>query len=183
MTTHVRDATAIRELLEIHVRDATAIRQVKEGWVRDATGLRQFYAAETITLSGTAGTPNNDNAVVIDPGTATAGWRFETDGEVFRVTGPQFQAGIEWTDLQPTPGKDYWIRATANSGSVPNAGSDSLGVWHKVAGSGSGNRTWQWQRTTVGIYQGSVKVEIATDSGGTDIVATGYYGGIAEIEI
>ena len=139
---------------------------------------------EVITLSGTTGSPISYTDVGEDPGNASVTWIFETDGEVqvLRLIESDFQyaTGVQWSDWQPTPGQDYWIRATNNAGSNPTGGS-GLGTWLKVAGSGSSNRSWVWFRATVGTTTGSIKVEIATDSGGTDIVATGYYEGAAQV--
>lgn len=134
---------------------------------------------EFITLSGTTGAPNEAGDSAIDPADARAGWYFRTDGTVDRFSNgvlTQFQAGSEWSNFQPTPGTDYWIRATLNNGTAPNIGS-SLTTWHRLSGTGEADRDWQWEQTTIGQFlTDSVKVEISTDSGGSTIVATGYYG-------
>ena len=136
--------------------------------------------ATTVTLSGTSGSPNIDSDTFNGPyGAATAGWTFTTTGTVVGVTTGQFQDGIEWTSEQDSPVLDYWLRATVDSGDTP---SGTIGSWSKVAGSGSTNQTYNWTRSgTVGTTAGTVKIEIATDSGGSNIVGTGYYRGEATV--
>ncbi|KKN01932.1 hypothetical protein LCGC14_1122830 [marine sediment metagenome] len=69
---------------------------------------------------------------------------------------------------------NYYIRATYESGSSPTAGS-GLGSWLSLVPEGAA-RSWKWRRSSPGSITGVIKLEIATDLAGTDIVATGYYG-------
>ena len=146
-------------------------------------------AVEIITLSGTSGSPNIKVKASSSPTDARTGWKFLTDGTVDGGTGTsgvtyvQFQTGSQWSNFQPTPGKDYWLRATLDDGSVPNESSDALNSWLKLAGSGSANREFRWIETGLGAYNGALKIEIAEDSGGSTIVATGYYGGLATTDL
>lgn len=132
---------------------------------------------ETVTLSGTTGTPNTTLTVKLSPTDATAGWDFNSDGTVDNEATAgisQFNGGVEWIDLSPTG--SYWIRATLNAGNAPDSG--TLGTWLALTIS----RSWRWTITGTGTTSGSVKIEIATDSGGSTIVATGYYGATATVE-
>lgn len=140
-----------------------------------------------VTLSGTVGTPNLSLCVNADPSDTTAGWIFYSNGTVQRYNGNPpvlvgFQSGIEWID--DTPLIDYWIRFDATLGTDPaNGGDSSTGlIWLKLTGTGSADRSFLWEQTVVGTRSGYCKVEIATDSGGSNIVATGYYSGSAEVE-
>ena len=144
---------------------------------------------EVITLSGSDGTPNEFTDASTS-GTASAIWQFENDGEVWRLRGigsdAQFQDGVEFSSKQPNVGRDLWIKATqtgvSTPGDAPTSG-DTLDSWHQVGGSSGADRSWGWQQTGLGSTAGEIKVDIATDSGGTNIVATGYYKGTAEITI
>ena len=133
---------------------------------------------EVITLSGSSGSPRLAAHIVTDPGAASAGWRFNSDGTVDRNQGgySQFEAGVEWANTAPNASTDYWIRATLDSGSNPSSG--TMNTWLQL----SSNRTWEWARGSVGVLTGVLQIEIASDSGGSNIVATGYYSGNAEVE-
>lgn len=141
-------------------------------------------SADLVTLSGTSLSPNVVTGLTASPNDSWAEWLFNTDGTVDtnEVTSGvvQFQTGVEWNDAQTTPAVDYWIRATLEDGVNPTSGA-AIGSWLKVSVSGSANRIWRWTDTTNGdsTTTGTLKIEIATDSGGTNIVATGYYKGTA----
>jgi len=138
---------------------------------------------ETVTLSGTSGSPNIDTTTRVDPNTSTTGWKFKTDGTVYK-TGVlandanytvQFNSGTEWNDGQTSPTGSYWIRFTNFSGS--NGTGSTYSSWLAL----TSDRTIQWQQVGVGTTQGVTKVEIATDSGGSTIVGTGYYSGVSTV--
>lgn len=145
---------------------------------------RKGALAPDINLSGTTGVPNESNAYQTDPTNATAGWVFNTNGNMQRWTGNPASlaawepATDEWSDPSKTGiGSEYWIRFTSYSGTSPTGGS-SLNVWHAL----STERSVLWERTVIGFITGIAKVEISSDSSGTPIVATGYYEGRAEVE-
>ena len=134
-----------------------------------------------VVLSGTSGVPNvSQDSGITDPSGAvvSAGWRFLNTGGVNRkVAG----AWVTWSpapaEWHRAPGVDYWIRFTLDSGSSPDTG--TFGTWQKLHGTSSADREFSETETAgpFGSYirSGTVKVEIATDAGGTNIVATGYY--------
>lgn len=141
--------------------------------------------AEKVTLSGSSGSPNvaTDNA--ISPADAEVSWEFRTDGSVWRLfdnaADSQFNAGVQWN---PSPGIDYWIRFTLDAGDAANVG-NTFGVWHKLAGAGSSNRSFGWREIQSGFQTeaGTAQVDIATDVAGSNIVATGFYRGVATVEL
>ena len=142
-------------------------------------GLASTFG-DTITLSGSSGTPNEVVANEVDPDTAGAGWVFNSDGTVDEEDGvlTQFQPGTEWSSKQPSPPATLYIRATPDTGSVPTvAASAAVNTWLAL----STNRAWIWEQDVPGTYQGSVKVEIAWDAAGSNIAATGYYKGRAVV--
>ena len=139
------------------------------------------------TLSGTALSPNNATTIQTTPTDAVVSWIFNLDGTVDRTQTAgttQFQTGVEWDTDQPSPATDIWLRATLDAGSNPTSG-DALGSWHILNGSGEANRTFTWTETTdgVAVITGTLMVELATDSGGSNIVATGYYKGTAVVDL
>ena len=72
---------------------------------------------------------------------------------------------------------NYYIRATLEVGIDPDL-SSGMDVWLSLVPEGS-NRAWRWSRGTEGTNAGTIKLEIASDSEGEDIVTTGYYRGVA----
>ena len=136
---------------------------------------------EIITLTGSSGTPNEASSNETDPTNAEAGWKFDANGGAYKWITPSyflFDSGVEWSNIQlPSSGTVFYIRATLDSGSSPTSG-DTVGSWLAL----STDREWLWLRNTVGLTEGVLKIEIATDSGGTNIVATGYYKGDANVD-
>lgn len=104
-------------------------------------------------------------------GAANAGWRFNSDGKVDRLSGTGWVLGIQNWYTPPTDavGGQYFIRATLVSGDTP---SGSLNTWFSL----SSFKTW-----TLGVSGGGsascvLLIEIST--GGTDatVVTEGQYG-------
>lgn len=140
------------------------------------------------SLSGTTGSPNLSNCTK-DSGTlAFANWQFQSNlGRVLRrvdCSNALFGENVEWIALADRPpAADLWIRAENNDGSDPNSISDDIDSWLPLVGTGGQNREWRWERGGFdpGTYAGSIWVRISTDSGGSSIVAEGYYGGTATV--
>lgn len=129
--------------------------------------------APAVSLSGTTGAPNTAFDFALSPDTADGAWTFNSDGTVDRTVGAtvtQFKPSSEWI-IPNSPTATYYIRAQNNAGSNPDTG-PALNTWHAL----TSDRSWAWQQSTNGSKTGSIQVDIATDSGGTNIVATGYYG-------
>jgi hypothetical protein len=125
-----------------------------------------------ITLSGLSGVPYITEVGSASPGTNVT-YVVGTDGILYEGASP-IEAGVQWSDEQPTPSRAYWVRVSNFSGNGYTAGSAD-GSWQKCAGSGSSNITFTWVYTSGDIF-GYAKVEIALDAAGSTIVATGYYG-------
>lgn len=169
--------------------DATIVRGVAVGFESTGGGS----PSETISLSGTSGSPNfyfstNMPIYTNNPPTGydlTMGFEFQTNGVLYTyelTNGPP--AGLasvqpyitgEWCNVTPTT--TYYIRAAVVAtigGRTPNYG-DSLNTWLAL----SSDRGWYHQSTTeYGVYgytDYTLKVEIASDSGGSNILDTGYY--------
>lgn len=155
------------------------------GWQMASNGTIAAASGEVITLYGTTGSPITFSEFDISPGQAKAEWEFRADGTVWQdkanSASSQYAAGVSWNSGQPSPDRDYWIRFTANAGDAPDVISHTIGTWAQL----NTTRWVGWEVIGLGfqISSGSVKVDIATDSGGSNIVATGYYGGTADMEI
>lgn len=102
----------------------------------------------------------------IDPTDASCSLQLNTDGTM-SSTGNFSTVGPNW--YLPTStgvGANYWVRMTVTAGSNPTVG--TVGSWLQL----SSNRAWTWTRTTTGVLSATVTVELATDSGGANIIAT-----------
>lgn len=138
---------------------------------------------DTVTLSGTLGSPNTYYTFSQYPGgSAKVYLRANTNGKlevaesnVLGTLGSYNQIGAEWISPLSTYAGSYWIRATKISGD--NLSSGTLGSWLALTSS------QEWQLTAyksqalggIDFKEIILKLEVSTNSGGTAIVATGYY--------
>lgn len=128
-----------------------------------------------VELSGTSGAYNQSSAIATSGQVANAIWSFNSGGGVIKSDGvsatgtEDFRPGVEW--YPGTPDITYYIRATLMSGTTPTGG--TLGSWLAL----SSNRSWNLIKAGPGsgTLVSYLKIEIARDSGGATIVATGYY--------
>lgn len=140
--------------------------------------------ADTVALSGTLGAPNTYYAFAQYPGGSAKEYlRANTNGKLEEATstingnlGAYNQIGTEWVVPLTTYVGNYWIRATKISGD--NLTSGTLNSWISL-----NSNSPEWQLTAykgqalggIDYKQILLKLEIATDAGGSTIVDTGYY--------
>ena len=127
---------------------------------------------EKVFLSGTPAFPIQILSSLYD--TVVLGWRFQTNGVIMPLRdGDVPLESTVWNNKTP-PRKDYWIKFTTNTQGVGQAPPDSNDAinWSALTTA----RSVTWTANTGVPLQGSVKVEIAADSAGQEILATGYYG-------
>lgn len=128
-----------------------------------------------VTLSGSSGSPNNYTSTVTDPSNAEAGIRLLRDGSLQRVVSGTWTDWFtnEWGEPEfTTAGDTYWVQATLVNGDSPTQTNAGFGSWLQL------NATHEWShlQNVVGTDGPTkIKLEIATDAGGSNIVATGYY--------
>ena len=139
---------------------------------------------ETVSLSGTLENPNEFFGSLPIQGFGESDWSsdvgfwFSSDGNLYSYDhsqGTQIYSFNEWNNT--TPSQTYYIRFTddAVSGSAsPNTG-DALNTWHAL----NTARSFRFFSDDIfGSYGNrfiQCEVEIATDSGGSNIIATGHY--------
>jgi hypothetical protein len=140
--------------------------------------------ADTVALSGTLGAPNTYYAFSQYPGGSAKEYlRANTNGKLEEATsllngtlGAYNQIGTQWVVPLTTYVGNYWIRATKISGD--NLTSGTLNSWISL-----NSNSPEWQLTAyksqalggIDYKEILLKLEIATDAGGSTIVATGYY--------
>jgi hypothetical protein len=135
-------------------------------------------AAGVIALAGTLGAPRQAYENTIQPTQATVDWEFRADGTVYKREGftptyTQDTVGTWWNGGGSPPTASYWIRWTyATTLEDPISFGDAVATWHEL---GTVKRWFGERRTSTGDEVSNMKVEIATDSTGSNIVATGYY--------
>lgn len=159
-----------------------------------AVGFTGSTPTESISLHGTgnaAGGSQANSTTTSMPPTADAifGMRFLADGNIEKYTNgtAQGQTGYwtfstsKWNNI--TPSQTYYIRASNDNGNLSfpmtlsTSGSDSASIntWVALTGSPQFRYRVNGPRSTVGTLEGIMKIEIASDSSGSNIVATGYY--------
>lgn len=126
------------------------------------SGAWKSISVDKVTLSG---------ETVVALGIATI--IFNTDGTVDKTedaTTVQVDASTDWIiPNSGAAGHTYYIRATKTSGDDPNIG-DDLATWLAL----SSKRQWG-QSSTLETLTCTLKIEIARDSGGSDVLASGTY--------
>ena len=172
MSLHVRDSGGVlREITDLQVRDASGVlRVVQEGWVRDATGtLRKFYLIPSVTLPADSTVLHNQSS----NNPTISGIEINTDNTVYRYLFDGTKAAflVGWQEGYD-PATELWVACTHISGDVPN-GSASDGVFRQM----SVNYLWQVSDTNSGAAKSTsqFRVDIATDSGGSNIIETVTY--------
>ena len=144
--------------------------------------------AESVSLEGTTSTAHSTGHLPLSDGSIDMGWRFNSDGTIDdwdEDATPQFSGGrntvthLDWCNVLPPTGT-YYIRATEYASSTGGNHSwtnstHNLNTWYQL----NVNRLWNFEDNSVtASYVGrsvTLKIDIATDSGGSNIVATGYY--------
>lgn len=153
---HIRDGAAWRKATEMHFRDGSAWRKAQEVFVHDGTAWRKVFTAGVVSTSWYGGDAYHEAVT-----TSTATLTFASNGNV------DFDqnAGAKWFDPPDANiGNSYWIRATGDAGAGP-----ALNTWHAL----STSRSWAVTRSAVGSTSRNLTIQIASDSAGTTIVASG----------
>jgi hypothetical protein len=102
----------------------------------------------------------------VDPTNAQAAVEFRRDGTIYRTITEGTTYLADWiVPKYAAVGDGYWIRVTATVGTFT---SSSGAGWLQL----SSTRTWAEQTVAPGTEQTTFTVEIATDSGGSNIVFT-----------
>lgn len=157
---------------------ATEIRANAVGFTATSAGP----PTETVSLEGTTSTPETffDQSAGIQD--LVMGWTFNSDGNVYKYeniynvggSGTYLHSSTTWNNI--TPSTTYYIRVTNYAGNnLSTLDSAALNSWLAL----TTTRTFRYRDardiTSYGQESGTMKVEIASDSGGSNILATGYY--------
>lgn len=143
-----------------------------------AVGFESTGGTETVSLSGTSGSPTDTTELpVSDSNYCRCGLLFTTGGAIRQTsgTGGSGDSSFEnWCNVTPT--QTYYIRGTAVSTTTYNPDDSApLNTWLAL----SSQRNFFVFDTRPSLNYADedfvIKIEIADDSGGSNIIATGYY--------
>lgn len=159
--------------------DSTNVRAIALGY--EST---EVVPTETITLSGTLENPEQTNFVTSINNYVRVGITFKTFGQITQTGGA---GGSEeslfgsWCNVVPS--QTYYIRCSTESGPVVVDDVDPIDTWLALSTDRSFMRIDTRNSLSYGDAGGTFRIEIASDSGGSNILATGYYrveyGGLA----
>lgn len=138
---------------------------------------------ETVSLDGTTSTPESffDRAAS-SSNDLVMGWEFDANGNIYKYEDPNNQGGsgrylfssTKWCNV--TPSTTYYIRVSNYAGNnLSVIDSATLNSWLSLA---TTRKFWYRDSRDLLLYgseDGTMKVEIASDAAGSNILATGYY--------
>lgn len=149
-----------------------------------AVGYTASAPTESIGLHGTSASPDQtttgfgSNYIEL-----ICGMRFTSGGDVQKFTTGTAQGAYSglwtfstslWNNIVPS--QTYYIRATSHSGiSLSSTYSSSINTWNALSSSHYFRYYVGGPENSVGTVAGTMKIEIASDSIGSNILATGYY--------
>ncbi len=122
-----------------------------------------------IAWTGGGGNPyfafTGGNVTSLSSGTPNAGVTLQSDGTcTFLSSGGSAPTSNQWfTPTTTGIGSTHWVFCTVNSGSLSGG---TAGVWLAL----SAGQSFSRNRTTVGTSAANITLQLATDSGGANIV-------------
>ena len=139
---------------------------------------------ETVSLEGSIAAPESNADFPISDGSMQLGWRFQSSGTISDYNNDRSPTDVTsghtpWVNQSPPTGS-YWIRASIQSQSDPSSQSfasspSALNTWQATTATRTFLFTDNRAAASYATANVVLKIEIATDSGGSNIVATGYY--------
>ena len=134
---------------------------------------------EAVSLQGTIASPEQHSTFPITDGDVTVGFRFNSDGTVEHYDSEEvptyFDGGSnDWVNVSP-PGNTYYIRFALQSGPSGPSYGPTLNTWQALTSDRVIRVTDSRPSASYSSETAVFKVEIASDSGGTNIIDTGYY--------
>jgi len=177
---HIKVGGAWKAIDAASVKVSGAWKDVQNIYCKVGGAWKKAWQNVVVNLSGTSGTPIE----ATQTGCTRAGWRWNTNGTVDKNINGSYsdwgstQTPVEYTDPQPIS-TDLWLRFTYQSGTVADYITPTVTTWGKVCGSGASAAEF-YADSAISPQLSTYKVDIATDSGGSNIVATGYYRGTCD---
>ena len=141
---------------------------------------------ETVSLEGSIASPEINSSLPLTDGSLQLGWKFNINGDIADYDNDRgitdvTTGHVPWVNTNPNnPSSSYWIRAAIQSQSNPGSQSfaaspSALNTWLALTSVRSFLFTDNRGTNSYGNANVVLKIEIASDSGGSNILATGYY--------
>ena len=161
MDAHTKVSGVWKKLEGIHVRVSGTWKEVENGFIRVSGAWKQFYAAVTYQLV------SGDIDDISVPSPTRAEYQLQNDGDEWSIKqqGADADEG-NWIEPKARADNGAYVRCTVNSGTL--SGGDATGSWIAL----STTRAWYVTQAGTGVTTANITVEIATDSGGTDVRAS-----------
>lgn len=158
-------------MISLQCVSGTIVRAAAEGYTGSAP-------TETVSLTGTVGSPTQTNQLITSNSNyARSGLLFYSSGQIYEPSGAGGNGNSlysTWCNVTPT--QTYYIRFTniSCSDGTPADGA-ALNTWLALSSSRNCLRIDTRNTLIYGTENCTIKVDIASDSGGSNILATGYY--------
>lgn len=142
-----------------------------------AEGYGGTTPVETITLTGTSGSPTYvGNIVVSDNDYARSGLFFTVGGTIQYASGLGGQSTTNlasWCNVSPS--QTYYIRCLNTAGDPPDDAGNLMNTWYALSTQRNFIRIDTRSTPSYGNESITARIEIASDAAGSNILATGYY--------
>lgn len=159
-----RDGGVWRTAKALHYRDGGVWRNLKAAWYRDGGVWRKVFQSFT-ALTGVTATSS------IAPGSTDPTVELRSTGEIwaYEATTPLVAVASWGSPTTSGAGADFWVRATLGTG-TGTITSGTFGSWTNLAST----QSWTMAAAPSGQARNrTVSYEIASDSGGSNIVGGG----------
>lgn len=164
---HYRDGGAWRKAKELYYKDAGTWRKLKEAWYRDGGTWRKVFSGAAVVNP----LPLSD-IIHSRFGSSDVVWiNFGSEGLIEAYYhGNELDWAANWfAPNESGIGASYWIRAQVVSGATPNGSSSAINTWLQL----DVLRSWTQLAGAGQNRSGTLSIDIALDSSGASIVASG----------
>jgi hypothetical protein len=168
MSFNIKTGGGWNEIVSGWVKVAGTWQQVQSAWVKVAGTWLEVFTNKSVSLPGDTSVWHNFSGV---DNPTYAGMQFTAASRYnsYDSDGSVTDRGAYATGYNPTT--ELWIRCTHNSGTAPSG--STLGTWLQI----STTRGWYISDSngSASAVNSNWTIDIATDSGGSTIVATQTY--------
>jgi len=192
---HIKVGGAWKAIDAASVKVSGAWKDVQNIYCKVGGAWKTVWEAVTYTLLGSSGAPQSRTSSQLDPDDASLVWQITgvSSGAAVKgkiqyddyATGDPVSLNTQHEFITPTTGWGVlYFRLTYDTGSDTVLSSSHAidgTTWHALT-EDTNNIFWTTEETgLVPTTTTRIKVEMSTDSGGSPIVATGYYEAVCDV--